>query len=350
MVVRAKNRRRTLGLGHTRRFVKQIYGMDLHALRVVSLGNGVSGVLNSAVLSVHAIGQAYAQLARTTPKSGVKQTDRMLSNEGLDLGVIMSRWVKFVVGTHKSIIVALDWTEFDRDDHSTLCAYLVTRHGRAMPLAWKTVQKSELANRRSAIEEELVAAVHGWIPTDTRVTLLADRGFGSVDFYSTLQLLGWDFVIRFRECILVEVDGEQKPAAEWLSSSGRARKLSKVRVTNDKTSVEAVVVVRGARMKEAWCLATSLAGSTAADVVKLYSRRFTIEETFRDTKDLHFGLGLKATHIRDANRRDRPLPRDPRLHIGAPWSVGCEEAAIEAVARSQRADYVWVDAQEPTER
>ncbi|XXU05094.1 hypothetical protein WMF40_34210 [Sorangium sp. So ce854] len=36
-------------------------------------------------------------------------------------------------------------------------------------------------------------------------------------------------------------------------------------------------------------------------------RRFTIEETFRDTKDLHFGMGLSATHIRDAARHDRLL-------------------------------------------
>lgn len=32
-----------------------------------------------------------------------------------------------------------------------------------------------------------------------------------------------------------------------------------------------------------------------------------IEEAFRDTKDLHFGMGLSATYIRDANRRDRML-------------------------------------------
>ena len=39
----------------------------------------------------------------------------------------------------------------------------------------------------------------------------------------------------------------------------------------------------------------------------MYARRFTIEETFRDTKDIHFGLGLSATHIGDAARRDRLL-------------------------------------------
>jgi hypothetical protein len=41
--------------------------------------------------------------------------------------------------------------------------------------------------------------------------------------------------------------------------------------------------------------------------VKLYGKRFTIEESFRDTKDLRFGLGLAATHVRRTDRRDRLL-------------------------------------------
>jgi len=35
--------------------------------------------------------------------------------------------------------------------------------------------------------------------------------------------------------------------------------------------------------------------------------RFTIEETFRDEKDIHFGLDLSATHIKNCQRRDRLL-------------------------------------------
>lgn len=60
-------------------------------------------------------------------------------------------------------------------------------------------------------------------------------------------------------------------------------------------------------MKDSWCLATSRADWQASMVVKMYGRRFTIEETFRDTKDLHFGMGLKATHIKTPARRDRLL-------------------------------------------
>ena len=54
-------------------------------------------------------------------------------------------------------------------------------------------------------------------------------------------------------------------------------------------------------------MATSRVDADADDIVRTYSKRFTIEETFRDTKDVTFGLGLRATHIRDADRRDRLL-------------------------------------------
>lgn len=60
-------------------------------------------------------------------------------------------------------------------------------------------------------------------------------------------------------------------------------------------------------MKEAWCLATSLRDRKAVEIIKLYGRRFTIEETFRDQKNFRFGLGLSATHIGSTERRDRLL-------------------------------------------
>ena len=39
----------------------------------------------------------------------------------------------------------------------------------------------------------------------------------------------------------------------------------------------------------------------------LYSKRWTIEPQFRDTKDLRFGMGLSSTCIGEPTRRDRLL-------------------------------------------
>jgi hypothetical protein len=290
------------------RFVDGLLGEDLHAKRVLSIALAVTGVLQAANLAIHAIGRGMAAAGGRDAKHGTKQVDRLLSNDGIALWRLFEPWVRFVVGDRQQIVVALDWTEFDKDGHATICLYLITRHGRATPLIWKTVEKSTLAGKRNGYEKEVIERLHSILPSEVEVTVLADRGFGDQNLYTHLQLLGWDFVIRFRECILVtDAHGETRPATEWLAASGRAKMLKGARVTDDKTEVPAVVLVHDKRMKDAWCLATSRAELGAADVTKLYGRRFTIEETFRDQKDGHFGMGLSATHIRTTERRDRML-------------------------------------------
>lgn len=302
------SQRSTLGLEQTRRFTQELYGDDEHAARVLSLANGVAGVLHGATAAIHAIGQAYAEVAHITPKSGVKQIDRLLSNPQFDVGRLMPSWAQFVLGQRDEVVIALDWTEYDKDDHATLSAYVVTRHGRATPLCWTTVKKSELSGRRTEIEHEMIRRLDGYLPDGMRVTLLADRGFGDQALYALLQELGWQFVIRFRGIIRVETaDGDSRAAHAFIGPTGRARMLKKVRVTDDRTEIAAVVVVHAKGMKEPWTLATSLSDRSATEVVRLYAKRFTIEETFRDTKDLHFGMGLAATHIKSAARRDRLL-------------------------------------------
>ena len=295
-------------LAPIRAFANVLFDEDLHAKRVESLANGVAGVLNAAMLTIHAIGQAYAAMAHIEARSGVKQIDRLLSNVGVKLELLFPSWIRFVVGVRTELLVALDWTEFDADDHVTLCAYAVTRHGRATPLIWKTHKKSEMEGCRTQWEHDLVEDLHRAMAPSVAITLLADRGFGDQKLYELLALLGWDYVIRFRGGILVEnADREVRPANEWVRPGGRAFLIHGAKVTGDRASVPAVVLVRARNMKEPWCLATSLSGKTAAEIVKLYGRRFTIEETFRDTKDIRFGLGLSATHIGRTDRRDRLL-------------------------------------------
>jgi Transposase DDE domain len=115
-------------------------------------------------------------------------------------------------------------------------------------------------------------------------------------------------VIRFRSNIRVtDAEGTTKPAAEWIGKGGRARKLKDARVTAKGQQVGAVLCVHAKDMKEPWCLATSERDATAATLVNHYSKRWTIEPQFRDTKDLRFGMGLSSTRISEPTRRDRLL-------------------------------------------
>ena len=290
------------------RFVAEIVGDDLHAKRVFSVAQGVVGVLHTASLAIHAIGEALAKVASRTPKHAIKQVDRLLSNSGFDPAALTPSWVAFVLGVRTEAVVVLDWTDFDDDDQTTLVRNLVTTHGRATPLLWKTVSKKGLKHRRNDHEDALIVRLRAAIPATVRVTLLADRGFGDQKFYVFLRDLGFDYVIRFRGCIRVtNAAGEVRTAEGWRRPDGRLVELRGAGVTADETAVERIVIVRAKGMKDTWYLASSRTDLTGAQIKQLYGRRFTIEENFRDTKDLRFGLGLSATHIRQPARRDRLL-------------------------------------------
>jgi hypothetical protein len=55
---------------------------------------------------------------------------------------------------------------------------LITRHGRATPLLWKSVRKDTLKGNRNRYEDELLVRFKEVVPQGVKVTLLADRGFG----------------------------------------------------------------------------------------------------------------------------------------------------------------------------
>lgn len=302
----APKQRANLGPAQVGTWLQELFAEDMHAMRVVSLSNAVTGVIEAASLSVHAIGRGLALANELDVKSAIKQVDRLLSNSKLSVWEIFPLWVAYLLADREEAVVALDWTDFDKDGHSTIALNLLTSHGRATPLMWKTHDKSKLRTHRNDYEDELLAYFREIVPPKVQVTLLADRGFGDQALYRSLMGARIDFIIRFRDCIqVVDAKGKACAASELIAPNGRARMLKDVRVTKDETPVPAVVCTRAKNMKEPWCLATSRADLDAARIIALYGRRFTIEESFRDTKDPRFGLGLSATRVGRADRRDR---------------------------------------------
>lgn len=291
------------------RFVEQLIGNDFHSMRVLSVANGVTGVFHAATLSIHAIGAALAQAQDLNPKHATKQVDRLLSNAGIDMEGFFINWVPFVLAQREEALLSLDWTEFDADNQSTICLSVVTSHGRATPLMWKTVVKSELKGQRNDHEDALLSLFAELRPaTLKQATVLADRGFGDQKLYTFLSELGLDYIIRFRGVVLVQMpSGECRSAKQWLPKTTRPRHISNPLLTADKTPVAAVVCVHAKGMKDPWFLATSRADLTGSKVIKCYGRRFTCEENFRDTKDIRFGMALSSTHISVPARRDRLL-------------------------------------------
>jgi hypothetical protein len=312
----------TLCFTEVHRFLAGLFEGDLHAKRVLSLANATLGVLKTASLAVHTIGHGLALARGLLSKHAIKQVDRLLSNPGIDLDATLRHWVPFVVGPRTCINVAMDWTEFDACGQATLMLSLLTRHGRATPLVWLTVDKATLKDRRNEYEYQALVRLADALPADVKVCIVADRGFGDHKLYRVLsEELTFDYVIRFRGNITVTAaTGEVRTAAAWVGPGGRARILRGALVTAERYSVGTVVCVQDHAMKQAWCLATRTTDATAKTLMGLYSKRWSIECTFRDTiaegdppeektaklsPDLRFGMGMGSVRVSTPDRRDR---------------------------------------------
>jgi Transposase DDE domain len=297
----------TLCFADVHRFLTNLFDGDLHAKRVLSLANATLGVIRTASLAVNTIGQGLALARGRVTKHAIKQVDRLLSNEGIDVDAALRHWIPYVVGSRTSINVAMDWTDFDADGQATIMLSLLTRHGRATPLLWLTVDTATLKNHRNEYEYQALVRLADALPADIKVCIVADRGFGDQKLYRVLtEELKFDYVIRFRGNIAVTtLDGEVRTAAAWVGPGGRARVLRDAQVTAERYRVGSVLCVQDKAMKQAWCLATSSTVATARALMTLYGKRWGIECGLRDTKDLRLGMGMGSIHVSTPQRRDR---------------------------------------------
>ena len=291
------------------KFVQDLAGEVLHPKQVDSVAHAVVGAIHADVASIASIGRAAARAREVCEKHSIKQVDRLLGNSKIEASEIMRHVIPVLVAGRSRIVVAVDWTEFASNEHSTVVISMITEHGRATPLMWMTVATKKLKNHRSQFEDRALWRLRRAIPDHVDVTVLADRGFADTGLFWTLkEKMRFDYVIRFKAGTFVEsADGDVQTAGDWVPSNGRPQRLLQPRMTRKRRTVPAVVCVKRASMKVAWGLVTSLTDGTAEDVVQLYGCRFDIEHTFRDQKDWRFGLALDHMTLGTPDRRDRML-------------------------------------------
>jgi hypothetical protein len=306
----ARQRQRTRGLDEKalHKISKAAFGKILHHKQVLSFALVALGVLYTAKMTIHAIGAAMAGVRGAIPKHGIKQVDRYMSNEKIKPADVRHGLVWFVVGERKRIDTTMDWTDFDKDDQTVLVISLVLKHGRAVPLVWLSVRKSTLEGRRSMYEKMAAIELKKALPDDVKVTLMADRGFGDTKLFDhLLDIPGFDFIVRFKKCYAIASQGYSGKAEDAIPKNGRIRVIKDAKLTGNKRGPYNIVLYKAAKMKDSWCLATSIDTDDGRDIVTAYGRRFECEEGFRDLKDWRFGLALKYTRIGDDARRERLL-------------------------------------------
>lgn len=293
-------------LNQVKPFLISQFGGDLHTKRVESIVNGVAGILEADSLQLSAIGKGLAAIRGILPKHGIKQVDRLLSNEAINPYSLQCQHARFVISSRERIYVAMDWTVFAKDSQMTLTLRLVTKHGRATPLLWETVSTVGLKHNKVNYTFKLLERLRRIVSLNCQVIVLADREFGTIrNMIKLKERLGIDYILRIkRNFKITTLEGESRLAYEWHDPE-QAITFDNAKVTLKFHTVKKVVICKEKGMKDLWCLVASTKHLSTKNILKFYGARWGTETSYRDEKDIQFGLGLKKSHIGNTVRRDR---------------------------------------------
>lgn len=283
-----------------------VLGLSLNVLRLSqakTLSWIVSGSLHVRQFSL--AGLATELEAETSYKHKLKRLDRFLSNDHIQPDKAFEPFrQKLLKKRKKRLIVALDWTQFG--SLHTLALVAVFK-GRAIPLFWTTVDQAGLYKQQTRLEKQMLSAFKDCLPQGLKVVVLADRGFGKTDLAKHCQQLGLDYLIRIQPNVQIRCEQHSGLLKTYEVQPGQCHVLKDVQFRKHHPVCQQVIVCRRRRKRaEVWYLMSSLQ-IAAARLVTLYSKRMTIEESFRDQKSQRSGFCLGDTLIHTPERLDRLL-------------------------------------------
>jgi hypothetical protein len=133
---------------------------------------------------------------------------------------------------------------------------------------------------------------------------LCDRGFHRVAWLLALKNLKQQFVVRLQRDVFVEIDGTRTLLGKLQLRRGEFRDFGWVKLRVDGKVKVRLIGVWAKESNEIWWLATNLKREVG-EIVGLYDRRMSVEEQFRDTKGVRFGLKLKWTQFEKSEYLER---------------------------------------------
>lgn len=263
----------------------------------------VAALCQCAQASSFAIAGQLSCLTEVQFGSALTRLYRFLRNERFDNWLLTERLLKLLAQPNKSLLLALDWTAW-QDRFSVLTASVCV-DTRSIPVAASACVKRHLARSQNLWEETFLRLVVDRLRSaQISAVWLCDRGFHRVAWLKQLVEMQQHFVVRLQR----EVTGHLPEGACLLKSleihEGERRDFGFVHLRADGFVRVRLIGVWARGAKEVWWLATNLS-HRVSKVVALSDRRMGIEEQFRDTKGVRFGMKLKWTQFTKAEFVER---------------------------------------------
>jgi hypothetical protein len=294
-------------------------------------------ILVASVMHVQRVSLAnIGRMMQGRVKHQIKRCWRFCANKRVESADAMRGIVaKLLKKRKKKLLIAVDWV--DIKGFQTLMASAVLK-GRSTPIAWASTTNHVYDGHKSrnAFEESLLLVLRDMIPRTIKVVILADRGFGRTALATFCQQQKFGYVIRIKPSVTVRLHGFCGKLLDYPVKKGIAKVLKRVSYRSDEAVTQSVVVRwpkdLPQKRDECWFLMTDQPG-TAYQLCKLYGRRMTIEQLFRDDKSKRNGWSLRDTKITRPDRLDRLL-----LILAIAYLLLC---GIGLIAKQQFTPSAW---------
>jgi len=274
----------------------------MRASQAKTLAALVVGAMRCRRASQAEIGRGM--LTGTVVKHNIKRLYRFLTNERVEAPVACLALMELAMKAAKGmLLVAVDWV--DIGPYRALRA-AVPLTGRSVPVLFAAYRKWELWRSQNAFEEGFLRLMATMVPAGAQVVVIADRGFGRTQLCRTLQELGLGYIIRVRPDVWFSSPHWRGSLEELPVSWGIHKDLGFGRYRKTDPVLQRVIVHWKAHQKEPWFLATSL-GWSWRKVAAAFALRMSIEELFRDEKNMRYGWGLRHTELSEPQRVQRLL-------------------------------------------
>ncbi len=299
---------------------------DMHKVRRESLNASISSLISGASLSVTSLGRNIE--SDTSEKHQIKRSMRLCSNHHLhdEISNIYLNLCLKIIGQQSNPIILIDWSDLDPRKDLFLLRAAVAVDGRSLTLYDEVHPLSR--KEKPAVHKVFMNKLKSILPTNCKPIIVTDAGF-RVPWFKLVESLNWDYIgrVRNKTFCLNATDKDWHPVKDlYQQATSTAKNLGRYQMARAKPIDCEMVVYRkdkkgrkdltatgdrarkskrslsyAAREREPWLLATSLslAKCSAKKIVKIYSARMQIEESFRDLKT---GLNFNESNARKQKR------------------------------------------------
>jgi len=263
-------------------------------------------------------------------RHSIKCCDRLLSNprfkqEGIAIYRALARQILCKVD---GAAIFIDWSDLRADGSLQLLRAAVMAKGRALTIYEEVHPQDQLGS--SIVHRLFMRRLKAILPTAFRAIIITDAGFRAT-WFKMLDQQKWAWIGRIRNRDMVREDGKSdwKGGKTWYAkANSQPRNLGKfsyartnpVRCSltlhqrppkhrHHKTKLgkpchSAHSQKARAAQIEPWLLAVSplLNSLSAQEVIRAYSGRMQIEQTFRDLKSPRSAMGLRTCQTRSPSR------------------------------------------------